>query len=626
MNFLRLNNTDHYHALSWKKDILEAMRERVDQALQLKLDISPEPGGWWHQYVCPEHSLPLIFDLTSPDKHYCPAGDVYEGEEYDAAFRVFTHRYYADLARDTAVLFQVTSESRYLDTTLAILMQYADLYTGYKGNQQSQKWMTAGRVFQQALTEAIWTVPLTQSFALISEKCSAQQYAHIENGLLRPLADVLLSAHHELVFKQDKLKSNYNAWLIAGLGHLGFALNDNELIQVAIEKPGGFADHLNAAILSDNTEYEASPYYHNFVVWAYTLLAEVALAKGINLYEMQGSHGQSIQGMWASLASLMWPDGTIPFLDDGNYWQNSSFDKELCETYEIALHRTEDEHYAWLLDCAYQRQGTPRDSWSALAYAKHDIQNTPQVVMPSSYLPDAGLAMLRTGEPQNLAALLRFGACGAGHKHYDNLGVVFYPFSADAGNPPYGLETRRTWYQQTAAHNTVLVNGQSQHESVGKLISWTSETNRTEVIATANEAYPGVAFSRKIAIQSNQIVDEVNLQTSAHTLFDWLLHLDTPLDFEDIELIPTSELSLYAEGAACLLDVVSHATNVEQFSAFFIENETTYRLAISAPSPIDVFMARSPQRGGLDMPRRHTLIVRQTGEQAQFHATYEMLS
>lgn len=625
MNLLQLNKIDHYNALPWKKQILGSMGERVDQALQFRVNISPQPGGWWHQYVCPEHGLPLIFNLSSPDKHHCPAGDVYEGDQYDAAFRVFAHRHYADLARDSAVLFRVTSEYRYLDTTLEILSCYADLYREYKGNQQSQNWMTAGHVFQQALTEAIWSVSLTQSYALISGECTIQQSEHIENDLLEPLTDVLLKAHRELVFEQNQLNSNYNAWLISALGHLGFALKDNALIQLALEDPGGFSAHLNAAILPDNMEHEGSPYYHNFVAWAYTLLAEAALSYGINLYEVKGSQGQSIQGMWASLASLMWADGTVPFLDDGNYWQGSSFDKELCEIYEIAFYHTEDQRYAWLLNRAYQRQGTPRDSWAALAYANSDIHDTPQPVMKSLYLPDAGLAILHSDEPQHLAALLRFGCCGGGHKHFDNLSVVLYPFSADAGNPPYGLDSRRTWYQQTPAHNTVLVNGQSQDISVGKLISWTVDSNRTEAIAISNTAYPGVEFSRKIAIQKNKIIDEVNLLASSHSTFDWLLHLDVTLDFEDIDFISVAETSLYSEGPACLLSVVSRAARTDGFSAVFTTNDRIYRLTLSSPSPVEVFMAHSPKRGGINMTKRYTLIVRKSGQQAQFHTIYEML-
>ena len=625
MNIFPLNNIDYYSTSPWKKQILDSMRARVDQQLQSSIEISPKPGGWWHEYVCPKHGLPLVFNLLSPDKHHCPAGDIYMGAPYDAAFRVFSHRYYADLARDSAVLFQITSDQTYLNSTVEILSRYADLYNNYRADQYSQEWMTVGFVFQQALTEAIWALPLIEAFALTSHSIPEEKTNYIKNELFKPLTHVLLKAHNELVFKQDRLSSNYNAWLISALGQLGFILSDKEIIELAIVGPGGFVAHLNAAILPDNMEYEGSPYYHNFVTWAYTLLAEVALSHGTNLYEITGSQGQSIKSMWASLASLMWVDGTIPSLDDGNYWQNSSFDKELCETYEIAFYHTQDEQYAWLLNCAYQRQGSPRDSWSALVYANTDIQHTPQPIMKSSYLPNAGLAMLHTDAPQNLAALLRFGACGGGHKHFDNLSVVFYPFSADAGNPPYGLESRRTWYQQTPAHNTVLVNGQSQDKSVGQLVSWTVDTSKTEAVATSSTAYPGVEFSRKIAVQRDQIVDEVNLQAAKHTIFDWLLHLDVPLSFENIQLTPTSDSSLYSEGPACLLCVVSYAANIDSFSAVFAQNDKTYRLTISSSSPVEVFMAHSPKRGGIDMIRRYTLIVRRSGEQAQIHATYGII-
>jgi hypothetical protein len=654
MNLLRLNTIDYDKALPWKKQILDSMRARVDQALQFRVDISPEPGGWWHQYVCPEHSLPLIFNLSSPVKHHCPAGDVCEGAQYDAAFRVFAHRHYAELARDCAVLFRVTAERRYLDTALEILSRYADLYSGYQGSQQSQQWMTAGRVFQQALTEAIWAVPLTQAFALASAACLPPQVEHIKNGLLHPLTDVLLNAHSGLVFKQNRLGSNYNAWLIAGLGHLGFALDDTALIQLAIEEPGGFAAHLNAAVLPDNMEHEGSPYYHNFVAWAYTLLAEAALPHGINLYEVTGSQGQSIWGMWDALALLMWADGTIPFLDDGNYWQDSSFDGELCEVYEIAFFHTEDERYAWLLNRAYQRQArtagrgeslpaqnnqpltinaderftkkdTPRDSWAALTYANSDLQDASPPVMRSSVLPDAGLAMLHADEPQGLAALLRFGSCGGGHKHFDNLSVVLYPFSMDAGNPPYGMASRRTWYQQTPAHNTGMVNGRSQQQSRGKLTSWTLDASSTEAIASANDAYPGVTFSRKIVVRSHQITDEVSLQAASHTTFDWLLHLDVPLNFEDIDLIAVPQTPLYVDGPASLLMVVARAANIDGFRAVFTASDSPYRFTFSAPLPVEVFMAHSPKRGGIDMAKRYTLIVRKSGSQARFHAVYEAL-
>ncbi len=79
------------------------------------------------------------------------------------------------------------------------------------------------------------------------------------------------------------------AWLNVTLGCLGFALNDQTLIDRAIQPPAGFTTHLSKAILADGLEFEGTPYYHNFVLLANLILAEAAKANGIDLYAVSGS-------------------------------------------------------------------------------------------------------------------------------------------------------------------------------------------------------------------------------------------------------------------------------------------------------------------------------------------------
>jgi len=468
---LKMMMTDH-QLPGWRERILDAMKTRVEEALQIPLSIPTKAGGWWHHYVCPEHELPLIFDHSTPDLHRCPRGCIYQGEAFDAAFRVFAHRHYAALARDAALLFQITSEACYLDTSFEILSRYAELYADFGANEKSEAWMLSGKVFQQALTEAIWAIPLVQAFDMIRSHVDDQQAIVLKEHLLRPISVVLTTAHQKLVFEQGRLESNYTAWLIAAIGSLGFVLDDDKCIQRALTGAGGFSAHLNAAVLPDGFEYEGSPYYHNFVTLAYTLLAETAHGYGIDLYSVHGLRGQSIQQMWSVLADLMWPEGSIPLLHDGNYWQNSSFDEELVEVYEIALARTGDSRYGWLLNGVYHRRGLQRDSWAALAFAEHELSTFHRSPIQSSLIKDVGLGILRdAANPEGFTALFRFGAYGSGHTHRDSLALLLFPFSLDAGNPPYGADTRRTWYQQSAAHNLVIVDGMSQAPEDGRLIS-----------------------------------------------------------------------------------------------------------------------------------------------------------
>lgn len=613
------------NSLPWQQRILDAIRARVDDAIQHPLVIPTQPGGWWHQYVCPEHELPLIFETSSPDLHRCPMGCSYLGEKYDAAFRVFAHRHYAALARDAAVLYQNTADTQYLDASLEILSRYADLYEHFEGSKASEPWMLTGKAFHQALTEAIWVIPLIQAFERLHPTLTDMQTNFLEKTLLRPVANQLTEAHEKLVFQQNRLESNYNAWLIAALGCLGFALDDETLVERAIYGPGGFIPHLNAAVLPDGFEYEGSPYYHNFVNWAYTLLAENARKRGINLYAIEGEDGQSIQRMWSALASLAMSDGSIPFTGDGNYWQNSSFDAEFCEVYEVALARTGDLRYAWLLDCAYQRMETDRDTWTALTFANFDITASPRPKMNACYLGNIKLAVLRDStNSDGFAALLRFGPPGSGHTHRDCLAPLLFPFSLDAGNPPYGVNTRRSWYQKSAAHNVVLVDGQSQARSDGQLLSWISEPGHSIVKASVDDAYPGVYFQRQVTLVEGQISDHASLSSEDERTFDWLFHTDVSITCEGVELFPVQG-TLFDDGAAAFIRLVSQGNCADTLQATFEQNGQKYHLTLSSPNAMEIFLARSPQRGGINTGERYTLIARVQNHQTEFFANYERL-
>lgn len=607
----------------WQQEVLGALQTRVDVALRHPLLIPEQAGGWVHQYVCPEHGLPLIFDITSPSEYRCPRGDVWQGENLDAAFRVLVHRHYAALARDAAFLYQSTGVDIYFKTAFEIISHYANIYEHFNGGENSQPWMLSGKAFHQVLTEAIWTVPLVYTFDIIQTKLTPLQVDFLSNKLLKPIARTLTVAHDKLVFQQNNLKSNYNAWLIAALGCIGFSLKDKSLIERAVHGAGGFTAHLNVAILPDGFEFEGTPYYHNFVALAYTLLAEMAIKSGVNLYAIQGEKGQSIEKMWSALAMTMWADGNIPSLNDGSYWQNSNFDAELCEVYEVAFARIGDPRYAWLLGCAYHRREMERDVWTALAFGNQDISTGQPPAMHATCLKEIGLAFLRDStNPDGLSALLRFGPYGGSHTHKDCLALLVFPFSQDAGNPPYGVDIRHSWYQQSAAHNTVMVDGQSQAACDGRLISWVEGDDCREVQAASDNVYSGVKFSRKVTLSDGKINDQTNLRSDGEHIFDWLLHTDVALDYADFILSP-AQGPLFPDGAGAFIQLTSKGICAEKFQATIKSRGKNFCLTLSSPNPLEIILARSPKRGGVDMDERYTLIGRYQGRETDFLAQYE---
>jgi hypothetical protein len=253
----------------------------------------------------------LTFDPASPHFASLSLWQAHTGDNLDAAWRVAEHRRIANIARDLGLVYALTNGARCADAACVILTQYADAYRNYEGAGQARGWMLKGRVFSQALTEALWAVPILHAYDLVRVTLTSEQTAQIVDGLLRPLATTMTQAQDELVYQQKNLKGNYNAWLIAVLGLLGYTLGENALVSRAIDGDAGFCAHLDAAILPDGFEYEGTPYYHNFVALAYTILAEAARANARDLYAVRGAQRQSIESMWRALASIAYSDGSI---------------------------------------------------------------------------------------------------------------------------------------------------------------------------------------------------------------------------------------------------------------------------------------------------------------------------
>lgn len=603
---------------------VDEMRRRTSGWLLTPPGIPLQPGGWMHEYVCPDHWQALIFDPDSPGRHRCPQGEVLTGTPYDAAWRVYRHRQISTGARDLALVFAADQDAAFATAAKDILTGYADRYRHYAGNRSAQSWMLAGRVFHQALTEALWAVPLIQAYDHVRGALSAADAEHIINDLLRPIGETLRSAHHELVDVQEKVASNYTAWLNAALGCLGFALGDDDLTATAIDGPGGFRAHLGAAVLPDGFEHEGSTYYHAFVALAYSILAETALAEGRDLYAERGPDGQSIEAMWQALAALATPDGTLPHMNDGPFWDRGPFDAEICELYEIALARTANLDYAWLLNRTYSRRGQPRDQWSALLRAERDLPEVRPPDVPSICLPHIGITVLRDpGSADHQAAYLPFGPYGGDHGHFDRLAVQIWPWSIDPGTPPYSLEARRGWYQQTAAHNAVLVDGAGQAPCAATLRDWRASPNGGTAWLEARDAYPGVRYGRRISLAGDTLTDLTTLESETPHVYDWLIHIDAEPVIHGLSLSPPEEGMAPREGPYRSLDISATAAVDGAFRVGFAHSARSYQLTIEPGFPAQVMLATGPGIAAQPHARRHVLIVRMRGREARVVATCE---
>lgn len=607
---------------AWAGTLLATIRARADAWRAHPAAVPTRAGGWVHDYVCAEHWCALTFDATAPHAHRCPSGgETRADEKLDAAWRAIEHRRLANTARDLALIFALTAERAYADAASAILSQYAQTYCDYAGAENAPAWMLKGRAFQQALTEALWAVPLAHAYDLVRATLTPEQDGLIVNALLRPLVGTLATAQDDLVQQQNRLMSNSNAWLLAALGLLGYALDDALLVERALDGQAGFRAHLAAAILPDGFEYEATPYYHNFVALAYTLLAEAARANNRDLYAERGPAGQSIEMMWSAFAALTFADGTPPHIGDGAYWRGSTFAEEIAQVYEIALARTRSADYAWLLQQTYR--GCARDTWCALLFAEQDLAAVPRPARQSVCLASSGIALLRdaTGAQE---VCVPFGAYAGAHSHLDRAALHIFPWSTDAGTPPYGVPARLEWYHQTLAHNTIVVDEQSQARCHAQLLNWEVTPDATTLWLAADAAYPGVRFTRLITLTQGVVKDSALLDALEPHTYDWILFVDGACQIEELVLEKFAE-DFSAPGAYRFIAPYARRHCAGTFRATLRHAHQTSRLEFAADAPLEIILARAPMRAAAPTQPRQMLIARAHQRRVNFTATSQTL-
>jgi hypothetical protein len=605
---------------AWAQAGWQKIEEKATLFLDQKQTIPDEAGGWIHNYICLEHWLPLIFDGDTPGNHRCPAGHLCTGEKYDAAWRVWRHRELTDLARDAGLAFQVMGSEAGRKTALAILFQYADFYTRFDGLSDAEPWMLKGHAFNQALTEGLWAMPLIQAYDCVASELTSEQKARFRKDLWTPLQAVMEQAQDKLI-AQEHTRSNYLAWINGALGLMGFTLQNQAMIDRAIEAPAGYKAHLDVAISADNLEFEVTPYYHNFVVLGNLNLAEAALANGIDLYNHIGAEGQSMLGMGKAFADLAWPDGTLLDISEGSYWQNSVYDKEIYQAYEILYGLSQESGFAHVLKAAYERDTKPRDNWAALLFGRPEIAQPRPISdwhvseATNTFMEHAGLAQWRS--KNKLAAMVTFGPYTGHHHQYDRLSLNVWPFSKDAGSPLYALAARKSWYLHSHAHNTLVVDGLTHAKCGGELKSW--DGNR--LIVKAPEAYPGVDFERTTEMLDEKIVDVLMVQAEDEHTFDWLFHIDGDLVLPSN--IHAMDQPLQADGPGAFIQLNATQAIKNSVEISICHEGIDYQLTLSGDVPFTLFIGTSPGTSRTPMQPRHVLIGRTIGQKQTYSTVIE---
>lgn len=543
--------------MTWADQTAQRLQEEIDKLQQAgSLVVPKEPGGWWHQYVCPHHHTELLFDDAQVDasEFYCPHGCVIEGDAYRGAWLVFKHQSLARVALQSATVYAALGNKSYATLSKRLLVEYAEQFPLYPVHPEAQSWMLKGRAFHQALTEAIWSTTLIRAYLLLRDEgvtFDAKEQAAID-VFLGLLAGSMEEYRHILIHERKNAENNYTAWLNASLSCVYAARGEQALLEALIEGEGGFIHHLSIGVKADQFEFEGSTYYHVFVLRAYLIAAEMAQRFDIDLYASTGAAGQSMRGMLQLLADLADDQGALPALHDGPL-ARGPYAREIAEIAEQGLAIYGIAGLAPVLHEAYRQLGAAGDEQlEALLYRTGSVDLAAPIAEPRSsrLWPDAGFVIGRVaGNP--LSFLADFGEHGGSHGHNDKLHLTLMhkeqTLTPDFGMVPYGSSMRKSWFAETASHNTVSLGGQSQAQHEGRCIQYEASDGSVYAWLQSTEAYEGCTMNRHLLLTGDWLLDwfQVELSGEAPQAIEWWMHPVIAADAAGQPFQPLSKESVY---------------------------------------------------------------------------------
>lgn len=580
----------------------------AEKLLESPVEIPTEWGNWIFYYACANDGTSL--QPQSLTEHRCPrCNKIFSDDRTVAANR--TRLYYqADRAAvDLAWAFALSDDPRFAAEVRRILLTYAEAYPKYPSRRD--RWgregllaTIGGRRYCQSLDEAVGIIALAKAYDLTrtSSVWSEDDRRKVEQDLFQTVAKVLLHWNYGTI--------NHQTWYNAGLMAIANVTEDADLARKVVTMTGGYRDQLARAIGPDGMWREGTMAYHGYALQAMEELVDAGQHLGLPLAEEP-----RLRRMFEFPAAYAYPNGQFPAINDSDPISLASF----------------DGHFRWAWKTYHEDQ-------FARAYARGDAARTAELLGPtasvtaaiepkSSDLPGAGVVALRRGQEATAAcAMLDYGEHGGGHGHPDKLQLLLYAgdreWLLDPGRLDYSHKEHKTWYRQTVAHNTIVINGRSQSPSTGKLL-WLQESDRfTACAAECSTAYDGTTLRRYLLLEPSRLIDFVVVEAPQGKTIDWLIHaVADSITLDDAQSAPVEKPLGTSEGYEHLTDVASWTPARRDVLCRFQSGEKQLRVRLAADTPEMIYSAKCP--GYSLEPRIPCLVRRAVGGRVSFATVYD---
>ncbi len=524
-----------------------ALDERLAGYHEVLPDHPSRQAGYYHDYFCPTHAVQLVFDAREPHRHPCPVdGAVFSGEPFDSAWGWSVNDRLSDAALRAAVRHAMGAPDAPVeagrDAALArgVLVGYAERYRGLPPAPKLYPGPYHGIACFSALDEDVWIIRLAWAAALLGDALEPDDTRAIREGLFVPAREHLARVRYRQV-------QNVANWDNSALLTLALVLGDDAAIDDILEGEYGVRDELARGVGADGVWWEVSLSYHYYVLAALSWTVRGLRASG-RRFAQEGT----VADMFRTPLDLAFPDGSLPAVND--CWFHIGLLGEVGHgipdaegLHELAWAWFGDPGFGQVLAANAARTG--RVTLEALLDGA-DVPVSPPSGLaverrPSRRLDD--LAVLRSAA---LTAIVKASPRdGDAHGHPDQLGLQLYGaggrIAIDPGTPGYGIALNDTWYRQTAAHSTVLLDAASQPPGSATFTrfdqafveaearwaavdDWAGVVERTRQIdwpQAASTAYTDVRMRRTLRLGGGSLEDAFEVDAPGERTIDWLLHV-----------------------------------------------------------------------------------------------------
>ncbi|MEE1675903.1 heparinase II/III family protein [Agarivorans aestuarii] len=564
-------------------------------------------------------------------------------------------------------LYLITEDQRYLDYARSMLVEYAKVYPTLELNT-SRDTNPPGRLFHQTLNENMWMLYASCAYSCIRHKLAEDEQQLIENDLFKLMIELFVD-----VYAHDfDIVHNHGLWAVAGVGICGYAIQDQASVDKALyglkgdSVSGGFIAQLTQ-LFSPDGYYMEGPYYHRFSLRPIFLFAEAIERRQpeIGIYQLKD---QVIKTTTYAVMATAFPNGVLPALNDSSKSMDINDEGILIATGMCFSRYLRDANLVAM--AKHQAKVWVHGSGASLSDASENAASIGGFNWGSLVLTDGaegdrgGVAILRHRDAQqdDSMALLWFGQHGSDHKlhsaldhgHFD--GLHFNLFNRgqevlhDYGfgrwvniEPKFGgryIPENKSYAKQTIAHNTVVVDYQSQNqgntataeEKWGEHHFFVSGDNKLQAMsAFVRNYYPGVDQQRSVIMFEIEgfakplVLDLFRLVSEQEHNYDYTIHysgqfIRSDFNYEcNARLKPLGESHGYQHlwhQATAEVDCSSLIT--------WLQGNSYYSMVSSAVANSQVIMARTGANDpDFNLRSEPVLLLRQQAKDHLFANVFE---